>query len=179
MIRMVGGPLECMSKKQPLTASHTQEAEYIEMAIGQTKAKSAINFLIECGFPANDPIPTFEDNMAACKLATEHINTSRSKQIQTHAIATSHCQRERNERQNFLSILVSNRVATGRHVHKISVSTKIRRVGRTRAGSQGQRFRRHLHVHRTRCLVRAAGKQLRGNARASWHKGSAKGNMVT
>jgi hypothetical protein len=81
MIRMVGGPLECMSKKQPLTASHTQEAEHIEMAIGQTKAKSAINFLIECGFPADSPIPTFEDNMAACKLATEHINTSRSKHI--------------------------------------------------------------------------------------------------
>ena len=88
MIRMAGGPLECMSKKQPLTASHTQEADHIEMAIGQTKAKSAINFLTECGFPADGPIPTFEDNMAACKLATEHINTSRSKHmpLQCHIV---------------------------------------------------------------------------------------------
>ena len=44
------GPVKVLSKKQPLVASHTQEAEYIEMAIGINEARVAINFMTELGF---------------------------------------------------------------------------------------------------------------------------------
>ena len=51
------------------------------MAIGICAARVMINFMDELGFKRSKPIPVFEDNEAACKLATEHLNTSRSKHI--------------------------------------------------------------------------------------------------
>ena len=78
---MCGGPTQVHSKKQPLLAMHTQEAEHIEMSNGILAMRSIVNFMEELGFHRTLPIPVFEDNESACKLATERLNASRSKHI--------------------------------------------------------------------------------------------------
>jgi hypothetical protein len=75
MIRVAGGPAKVLSKKQTLVASHTQEAEHIQKAVGINDGRVVINFMDECGFPLKKPISLFEDNMSCCKLATA-MNTS-------------------------------------------------------------------------------------------------------
>ena len=78
------------SKKQPLVTMHTQEAECVQMAMGICNARIMINFMDELGFKKTMPIPLFEDNEAACKLATEHPNTSRvAVGRHVHEVSTS------------------------------------------------------------------------------------------
>ena len=60
---------------------HAQEAECVQMALGICEARIMVNFMEELGFPLSREIPLFEDNEAACKLATEHLNAGRSKHI--------------------------------------------------------------------------------------------------
>lgn len=97
MTRLCNGPIKTFSKKQTSLANHTQEAECMEMSIAVNDARSMTNFMKECGFHLVKPTPLFEDNLSCCKLATEHVNTSRSKHTPLrHHVVKEQVMREKN-----------------------------------------------------------------------------------
>lgn len=74
-------PIEWGSKKQPIIATGTMEAEYIAAYTVTLKIMALQNMMEEVGLETNKPIPLFCDNDPAVNLANNPISNSRSDHI--------------------------------------------------------------------------------------------------
>ncbi|KAL3712502.1 hypothetical protein TMatcc_001201 [Talaromyces marneffei ATCC 18224] len=81
---LAGGPIYWSSRKQPITATSSSEAEYIAAADSAKQAIWLRHFLYSIRKPEtykNGPIPLYIDNTSALKLAGNPVMHSRSKHI--------------------------------------------------------------------------------------------------
>ncbi|KAE8555293.1 hypothetical protein EYB25_003841 [Talaromyces marneffei] len=81
---LAGGPICWSSRKQPITATSSSEAEYIAAANSAKQAIWLRHFLYSIRKPEtykNGPIPLYIDNTSALKLAGNPVMHSRSKHI--------------------------------------------------------------------------------------------------
>ena len=85
---LAGGPISWSSRKQPITALSTSEAEYVAAADGAKQAVWLRHFLYSIRKHCVGATPFFMDNQAAIKLSENPIMHSRSKHIHLryHAI---------------------------------------------------------------------------------------------
>jgi hypothetical protein len=78
---MSGGPVSWSSRLQKNVALFTAESEYMALAASSQEAMFLRQLLPNVGFPIIGPTTTFEDNESCISLATNTMNTSKSKHI--------------------------------------------------------------------------------------------------
>jgi hypothetical protein len=85
---LAGGPVSWSSRKQPITATSSSEAEYIAASDGAKQAVWLRHFLHSIQKGSKGPTPFYMDNQSAMKLSDNPVLHSRSKHIliRYHAI---------------------------------------------------------------------------------------------
>ncbi|EED15089.1 conserved hypothetical protein [Talaromyces stipitatus ATCC 10500] len=85
---LAGGPVSWSSRKQPITATSSSEAEYIAASDGAKQAVWLRHFLHSIQKGSKGPTPFYMDNQSAMKLSDNPVLYSRSKHIliRYHAI---------------------------------------------------------------------------------------------
>lgn len=85
---LAGGPISWSSRKQPITATSSSEAEYIAASDGAKQAVWLRHFLYSIQKGSKGPTPFYMDNQSAMKLSDNPVLHSRSKHIliRYHAI---------------------------------------------------------------------------------------------
>jgi hypothetical protein len=76
-----GGSISWKSKKQPIVAHSTCEAEYVAASLCSTKSIYLRNFFKEIGFHQSNPTILFEDNKACIDLTNQIGVSQRTKHI--------------------------------------------------------------------------------------------------
>ena len=80
---MANGAVSWMSKKQPVVALSTAEAEYVSLCFATQEAIWLRQLLTDIGQPAADATVIWEDNQAAISLAKNPVSHARTKHIDT------------------------------------------------------------------------------------------------
>ena len=80
---MANGAVSWMSKKQPVVALSTAEAEYVSLCFATQEAIWLRQLLTDIGQPPADATVIWEDNQAAISLAKNPVSHARTKHIDT------------------------------------------------------------------------------------------------
>ena len=83
LFKFLGGPISWCSKKQPVVALSTCEAEYIAGAVTACQAVWILNLLQDLKIKVNKPLKLMIDNKSAINLARNPVLHGRSKHIET------------------------------------------------------------------------------------------------
>ncbi|KAK2372692.1 putative mitochondrial protein [Trifolium repens] len=83
LFKFLGGPISWCSKKQPVVALSTCEAEYIAGALTACQAVWILNLLQDLKIEVNKPLKLMIDNKSAINLAKNPVLHGRSKHIET------------------------------------------------------------------------------------------------
>ena len=83
LFKFLGGPISWCSKKQPVVALSTCEAEYIAGALTACQAVWILNLLQDLKIKVNKPLKLMIDNKSAINLAKNPVLHGRSKHIET------------------------------------------------------------------------------------------------
>jgi hypothetical protein len=81
IVLMAGGPVNWMSKLQPIVALSSMEAEYIAAFFAVQDIVWILQLLRDIGLQRSRPIPVHIDNMSARQLAMNPVHHQRSKHI--------------------------------------------------------------------------------------------------
>lgn len=81
IIKMNGGAISWGSKKQPVVATSTAEAEYIAAGLVSQEAMWTRQLMEEMGFMQPEPTLVLSDNQPAIAIATDDIHHGRTKHI--------------------------------------------------------------------------------------------------